>query len=122
MRANGGPTAAPAEVRRSGGPTVLHIKDSATAREMYMQQVFQPDIPLPTMSLAEFARLEMEECQRNDKRRQQQEFDRAKAIHDLGEETVVKMHDEHEEAKARSWDDWKDENPRGSGNKMRNVG
>jgi len=29
---------------------------------------------------------------------------------------------EEKEQKTREWDDWKDANPRGSGNKMRNVG
>ena len=38
------------------------------------------------------------------------------------EKELARMQEDEEERKARAWDDWKDHNPRGSGNKMANVG
>ena len=43
-------------------------------------QVFRPDIPLPTMSLAEFADLEMAEMERQQRAQAEAEFERAKVI------------------------------------------
>ena len=49
-----------------------HIFNLQCMDSYFIAQVFQPDIPLPTMSLAEFARLEMDEIERNEQRKHQE--------------------------------------------------
>lgn len=91
-------------------PFVLRINDPIELRKLYLNKVFQPFHELPTISLAECAEIEMAQ-------------DLA-----IGANTTTKAKDEEtseneeEEMKARAWDDWKDHNPKGSGNTMKNVG
>ncbi|KAL3653647.1 PP2A regulatory subunit tap46 [Castilleja foliolosa] len=107
------------------GPTSLVAKNPTSEREKLAAQVFQPHHRLPTMSIEEAGLKEME-------------------IMNKWQETNVKLmeeansswhkdnrlpssqgedddnDDEDDDAaqdKARAWDDWKDDNPRGAGNK-----
>mmetsp|Transcript_2553 Transcript_2553/g.2483 ORF Transcript_2553/g.2483 Transcript_2553/m.2483 type:complete len:228 (-) Transcript_2553:17-700(-) len=70
-----------------------------------MNGVFKPDIPMPTMTLDEWAAIE------------QQNMMKSETINDDDGISSGKE-EEEEELKARKWDDWKDDHPRGSGNKM----
>lgn len=79
-------------------------------RERVAGAVFRPTHHLPTMSLDEFADGEVADMQR----RQQAEQEAAAAKASKGEESDGD--DEEGVRKARAWDDWKDDNPRGWGN------
>ena len=83
--------------------------------------VFKPDISLPTMSLAEFADMEMAIIHEAEKKKAIKEWE---ASFSKNEKTNEDDNDEEEaeNLKSRKWDDWKDENPRGIGNKNRNIG
>ena len=88
------------------------------SREQIAQNVFRPDIPMPTMSLGEFATLEMADLRRREEASRQAEQTRKFNLSSMTEQQV----EDEEQIKQRHWDDWKDLNPRGSGNKNRNVG
>ena len=77
------------------------------SRVQMARDVFQPFYTLPTMTLAEVADIEMAMALT------------PQAPESEKDEDVV---DEAQEMKDRLWDDWKDLNPRGSGNKMANIG
>merc|ERR1719375_2521745 len=44
-------------------PWILQINDKSELHKLYLQQVFQPDVPLPTMTLAECAEIEMQQVE-----------------------------------------------------------
>ena len=46
------------------------LSDKAALTEFYRQQVFQPDIPMPTVSLAEYADYEMERIREQEEQKQ----------------------------------------------------
>lgn len=110
--------------------------DPTTVHFLYRQLIFVPGHKLPNITLKECARIEMEmdvntigvkgsqegkevgKGKEKDKESDQDTDDgRSDASDpgDSGNDTDVAK----EEAK---WDDWKDDHPRGSGNKNRNVG
>lgn len=87
--------------------------DKSQVRKLINSEVFRPDIYMPTMTLDEFARLEME----------------AVASRSSAQKPIVdfnyhqqETNEEQQQLKDRAWDDWKDNNTRGSGNKMTNIG
>lgn len=82
-------------------------------------QVFRDRIAPPTMSLEEFADLEVQQALEREQR--QQEGDGA--VRRYGQLLQEGLEDEADlvdqaTVKDREWDDWKDNNPRGWGNKM----
>nr|CAG4712343.1 unnamed protein product [Naegleria fowleri] len=81
-----------------------------TVRENMKDKVFGSYVPPPTMSIEEFARIEMEELHQRHEREKQQAQQQKKKEEDETEE------DEEELKKKRAWDDWKDDNVKGSGN------
>jgi len=115
------------------GLQVTHIsQDAATGqlrfkRDEIRSKVFQPGWNQPTMSLEELGEREYREAMERGERQKQAEAGR---IHEPKRyEELLKdgMEDNAElvEASAkldRDWDEWKDQNPRGSGNKMANRG
>jgi len=115
------------------GLQVTHIsQDSATGqlrfkRDEIRSKVFQPGWSQPTMSLEELGDREYEEAIEREKRQKQAETDRMYLPKRYEELAKDGMEDNAElvEASAkldRDWDEWKDQNPRGSGNKMGNRG
>ncbi|EZG66585.1 TAP42-like family protein [Gregarina niphandrodes] len=93
-------------------PCIIKISDKSELHRLYTQQVFQAPFAPPTMTIAECVQKEIEQD-----------------VHTLGAAQKRSMEkdsdDEDEDAKerkAREWDDWKDANPKGSGNKMVNRG
>ncbi|KAH0483050.1 MAG: uncharacterized protein KVP18_003337 [Porospora cf. gigantea A] len=76
-------------------------------RVQMARDVFQPFYTLPTMTLAEVADIEMAMALTPQVPEPEKDDD---------------VMDEAQEMKDRLWDDWKDMNPRGSGNKMANIG
>ena len=115
------------------GLQVTHVtQDGATGqlqfkRDEIRSKVFQPGWSQPTMSLAELGEREYREAIERGER--QKEAESRRVFQPKRYEELVKdgMEDNAElvEASAkldRDWDDWKDQNPRGSGNKMANRG
>lgn len=115
------------------GLQVTHItQDSATGqlqfkRDEIRSKVFRPGWSQPTMSLAELGEREYRDAVEREQR--QKEAEAQRKFQPKRYEELVKdgMEDNEElvEASAkldREWDDWKDANPRGSGNKMANRG
>ncbi|EAK87609.1 hypothetical protein [Cryptosporidium parvum Iowa II] len=90
-------------------------------RENFYSKVFGPSHTLPTISIAEAADMELKEALEQEKssniaRKNKEERDQI--LHDK----EYSKEEEEDELKARSWDDWKDLNPKGHGNTIRNRG
>ncbi|KAH7283112.1 hypothetical protein KP509_35G061100 [Ceratopteris richardii] len=98
------------------GPASLVGNPITSDRQRIAAQVFQPSHRLPTMSIEEAGLREMEIMkkwtERNAKLQEEANSSWAKEVKKDDESD-----DEAAEYKARAWDDWKDENPKGSGNK-----
>eukprot|EP01066_Platyproteum_vivax_P010616 Platyproteum_vivax@DN4774_c0_g1_i1.p1 len=82
-------------------------------REHFKNNVFQPGFTLPTISLAECAEMEMMIDVETLGRKPVQTFD---------DHLTQAQKDDAKNLKDREWDDWKDDNPKGSGNKLGNIG
>eukprot|EP01056_Protomagalhaensia_sp_Gyna25_P004639 Protomagalhaensia_sp_Gyna_25__4638@NODE_430_length_3466_cov_76_185293_g331_i0_p1_GENE_NODE_430_length_3466_cov_76_185293_g331_i0NODE_430_length_3466_cov_76_185293_g331_i0_p1_ORF_typecomplete_len335_score72_89TAP42/PF04177_12/1_2e40_NODE_430_length_3466_cov_76_185293_g331_i01641168 len=90
-------------------PFIMRINNSAEMRKFFGSKIFGPGHVLPSISLAEAADHDLNVEVRNLQAAQKRTVDRV-------------VDDEDRERKARSFDDWKDENPKGSGNTMVNRG
>ena len=96
-------------------------------KETIQKSIFQPSWNQPTMTLDELAEKEVQEAIA---RSQQQDIaEREKKLQPRRYEFLVRdgLEDDKDLVDAsakldRDWDDWKDENPRGSGNKMGDRG
>jgi immunoglobulin-binding protein 1 len=122
------------QIPLSGKPLqVTHItKDSATGkleikRDEIRSQVFRPGWNQPTMSLEELADREVKAAIERDERQKEAEAENENAPRRYEDLIRDGLEDNSELVNAsakldRDWDDWKDENPRGSGNKMTNRG
>lgn len=103
------------------GPASLVGRNPTTEREKIAAQVFQPHYRLPTMSIEEAGLTEMnmmnEWQERNVKLMEEANSSWYK---DTPKSRPGEDDEEDNDAaqdKARAWDDWKDDNPRGAGNK-----
>lgn len=108
-------------------PFILKIQDKAALMQLYKEMVFQCPFEQPTISLAECADFEMAQAQAQ--QRVKHEHDRRVQADDddrwWGGDRVGAREDAEAEQKVykdRDWDDWKDEHPYGSGNRMANLG
>lgn len=99
-----------------------------STKETIKADVFKPHVPPPTMTLEEFGRLEMEDAlQRQRKENEQKEMQKQEGA-DASRRRYGHLLSEGLEDDAdlvdkatindREWDDWKDNNIRGIGNKM----
>jgi hypothetical protein len=75
-------------------------------------KVFRPS-NMPTMTLDEFANKEMALAKEQEE--QQKQFQMEKPDSDSEDESVA----DRKTLEARSWDDWKDDHPKGSGNRKK---
>lgn len=100
------------------GPASVVSGSLSTDRERQIAQVFQPSHSLPSMSIEQAGLAEME-IMRTWNETNQKIFDEARQSSWVGEEKKDDDDSDDEAAtnKARAWDDWKDDNPRGAGNK-----
>ncbi|PRW58850.1 TOR signaling pathway regulator [Chlorella sorokiniana] len=110
------------EARQAAGPPAdllrqLHaaagsLSSAAVQRQRLADGVFRPSHVLPTMSVEQFGELEyarmLEQQQREAKEQKRRE--RAEA------EKSAEQKEDEELRKAREWDEFKDDNPRGWGN------
>lgn len=115
------------------GLQVTHItKDTTTGQLMFKRdeirsKIFRPGWNQPTMSLEELGEREYNAAMEREERHKQAEAEQAlqpKRYEDLVRDGMEDNQDLVEASAKldREWDDWKDENPRGSGNKMANRG
>jgi hypothetical protein len=117
----------------SGKPLQLtHITKDGTGkiqvkRDEIRSKVFRPGWNQPTMSLEELGDREYQQAMEREERQRQAEAGRENQPRRYEELLRDGMEDNAElvDASAKldsDWDDWKDQNPRGSGNKMANRG
>ncbi|KAL0400589.1 UNVERIFIED_CONTAM: PP2A regulatory subunit TAP46 [Sesamum latifolium] len=103
------------------GPASLVGKNPTSEREKMAAQVFQPHYRLPTMSIEEAGLKEMEIMNKWQERTAKViEEANSSWYKDNRQSRPGEEDDEDNDAaqeKARAWDDWKDDNPRGAGNK-----
>ena len=123
----------PAQTSRNKPLEVTRVtKDSATGqlqfnREEIRSSVFRPGWNLPTMTLAEYGEAEMTRAREREERQKKTELEslgkprRYEQLLKDGAEDNANLVDASAKLD-REWDDWKDANPRGSGNKMGDVG
>ncbi|CAN4089758.1 unnamed protein product [Withania somnifera] len=105
------------------GPASLVGMNPTTERERIAAQVFQPHYRLPTMSIEEAGLAEMNMMNKWQERNVKlMEEANSSWYNDgpkmrPGEDEEEEDDDNAAQEKARAWDDWKDDNPRGAGNK-----
>jgi immunoglobulin-binding protein 1 len=96
-------------------------------REEIKSKVFRPSWNQPTMTLEQLGEIEYKQAMEREERQKQAEAERVhepKRYNDLlrdGLEDDSNLVDASAKLD-RDWDDWKDENPRGSGNKRSELG
>ena len=115
--------------RRAGegdrkGLSVVHLDKGVDGRvverrERIKADIFRPYHNLPTMSLAEFADQEMREAMEREERQRNAPAPPRRTEH-LERDGDEDDHALEEDGRRRQaeWDDWKDANPKGIGNKM----
>ncbi|KAJ1609520.1 hypothetical protein OJ253_1519 [Cryptosporidium canis] len=91
------------------------------SREKFYTKVLGTSHNLPTISIAEAAEMELRDALEQEKssadaRKKKEERDRI--LHDK----EYSREEEEDEVKSRLWDDWKDLNPKGHGNTIKNRG
>ncbi|KAL3701912.1 hypothetical protein R1sor_019934 [Riccia sorocarpa] len=100
------------------GPASVLQGGLSTERERMVAEVFQPSHRLPTMSIEQAGLAEMEMMRKWNEQNARLRDEANSSWHtekrQPGEEEG--SDDESAAYKARAWDDWKDENPRGAGN------
>ncbi|CAN4094836.1 unnamed protein product [Withania somnifera] len=103
------------------GPASLVGRNPTTEREKIAAQVFQPHYRLPTMSIEEAGLTEMkmmnEWQERNVKLMEEANSSWHRDPSKLRPGEEDEEDDDDAQDKARAWDDWKDDNPCGAGNK-----
>lgn len=105
------------------GPASLVGTNPTTERERIAAQVFQPHYRLPTMSIEEAGLTEMNMMNKWQERNVKLMEEANSSWYKDGPKSRPGEDDEEEDdddaaqEKARAWDDWKDDNPRGAGNK-----
>ncbi|KAL8537985.1 hypothetical protein ACS0TY_000074 [Phlomoides rotata] len=104
------------------GPASLVGRNPTSEREKMAAQVFQPHHRLPTMSIEEAGLTEMEimnTWQEKNKKLMEEANSSWYKENKLMRPSEEDEDDDDDAAqdKARAWDDWKDDNPRGAGNK-----
>mmetsp|Transcript_6318 Transcript_6318/g.14826 ORF Transcript_6318/g.14826 Transcript_6318/m.14826 type:complete len:356 (-) Transcript_6318:90-1157(-) len=128
MVARGGPSEEAAKPKPPVvKPACLRIQDKAELQRLYREMVFQCPHPQATMSIEEAADLEIEEMHEIEAARARRQVEQE--AHDAdrwwnGDRYGAK--EEWEESqklyKDRDFDEFKDDHPWGSGNKMANIG
>ncbi|CAD5165344.1 unnamed protein product [Musa acuminata subsp. malaccensis] len=97
------------------GPASLVGGRLTSERERMAAQVFQPGYRLPTMSIEEAGLREMEMMKKWQEWNVKLMEEANSSWHKEG--TTSTEDEDAEVEKARAWDDWKDDHPRGAGNK-----
>eukprot|EP00904_Undaria_pinnatifida_P010363 jgi/Undpi1/6457/HiC_scaffold_20.g08936.m1 len=114
------------ERKRDAGLEVTHISrvggNLQLRKEDVRASVFKPTVALPTVTVEEFGEYELERM-RNTKEKPsdpssiRRRYDQLEMDGDEDNEDLVEQAAQQD----REWDDWKDNNPRGSGNKANKI-
>ena len=103
------------------GLALTHIKpDGSITKERLKSQVFQQHHRPPTMSLEEFADIEVKDAMERQARQKKSENDpnrpgvKMKQLVEMGKEDDEELCDKAT-VRDRQWDNWKDMNPKGYG-------
>lgn len=99
------------------GPASLIGGRLTSERERMAAQVFQPGYRLPSMSIEEAGLREMEMMNKWQEMNAELMEEAKSSWYKDKEEEEVEEDDDAAQEKARAWDDWKDDNPRGAGNR-----
>ncbi|KAF7830725.1 PP2A regulatory subunit TAP46 [Senna tora] len=102
------------------GPASLVNGSLTSERERMAAKVFQPSYRMPTMSIEEAGLREMEIMNKWQERNAKLMEEANSSWYKDKKSGPAEEDEEDDDAaqeKARAWDDWKDENPRGAGNK-----
>ncbi|KAG6752673.1 hypothetical protein POTOM_042702 [Populus tomentosa] len=104
------------------GPASLVGGSLTSEKERMRAQVFQPGHRLPTMSIEEAGLKEMEIMNKWQERNAELMEEANSAWYKDNPKSKLSEEDDDEDddaavQKARAWDDWKDDHPRGAGNK-----
>ncbi|ONK64353.1 uncharacterized protein A4U43_C07F24930 [Asparagus officinalis] len=101
------------------GPASLIGGRLTSERERIAAQVFQPSHRMPTMSIEEAGLQEMEMMNKWQERNAKLMQEAHSSWHNDGppKQGSDDEDDDAAQEKARAWDDWKDDHPRGAGNK-----
>lgn len=105
------------EQARSKGLEVTHLyPDMSSERETIKAQVFRPSWRQPTVSLEEYADMEMAQLKEREER-QKDAPQRDQKYHQLLEEGLEDDTELVDKAtvRDRDWDNWKDDHPKGAG-------
>lgn len=139
VSSSNGPTVAAGDIRQrqaqqpSQGLKVTHISHDPTTgqllfkKEQVKANVFKPGWNQPTMSLDELAEREVAQAKARDEAQSRAEASRASQPRRYEQLVKDGLDDDDDLVDAsapldRAWDDFKDANPRGSGNKRGDVG
>ncbi|CAE7645055.1 unnamed protein product [Symbiodinium pilosum] len=128
MVARGGPGQEARKSTRSiRKPACVRIQDKAELQRLYREMVFQCPHPLATMSIEEAADLEIQEMQELEAARARRQLEeRAREADRWWDGDRYGTQEDWEETqklyKDRDFDEFKDDHPWGSGNKMANIG
>uniref|UniRef100_A0A7N0TFW0 Uncharacterized protein n=1 Tax=Kalanchoe fedtschenkoi TaxID=63787 RepID=A0A7N0TFW0_KALFE len=98
------------------GPASVIGGRITTERERMAAQIFQPSHRMPTMSIEEAGLKEME-IMNTWRERNKKMIEEANSPWHTDKPQRPGEDDDAAQEKARAWDDWKDDNPRGAGNK-----
>jgi hypothetical protein len=105
--------------RAAAALSIGDARDTRDTRTRMREQVFRPSHILPTMTIEQAGEIEHADMLR----RQTEEAERAYRRQREREAMTADEIEDEELAKARYWDDFKDDNPFGSGNsKLRPCG
>ncbi|KAL9237425.1 hypothetical protein vseg_011974 [Gypsophila vaccaria] len=104
------------------GPASVVAGNLTTERERMVAQVFQPSHRMPTMSIEEAGEREMEMMNQWQEGAKKYIEEANSSWHNTGPKLGPPGPDDEDDddaavEKARAFDDWKDDNPRGAGNK-----
>jgi len=108
------------EYKNRPGLSLTHIMPDGTSRmEKLKSDVFKPSWNQPTMSLEEFADLELKDALAREERSKQAQADpnKVKTYKQLYDEGLEDDNDLVEKARKKDsdWNNWKDDHPKGSG-------
>ncbi|KAG4117745.1 hypothetical protein ERO13_D12G250200v2 [Gossypium hirsutum] len=99
------------------GPKSLTGGSLTSERERMAAQAFQPFHRMPTISIEEAGLKEMEMMNKWKERNAKMFEEANSAWYKDRPKLRPSEDDDYAQEKARAWDDWKDDNPRGAGNK-----
>jgi len=115
--AKGTPAAAAAAASISAPPARKPIQTFVIDKRLQIKRdVFKPSWIQPTISVEQAGEIELRLAEQRQREKKQAEEEERRRKEEAGEKDVDSDDDDTKLKKKRDWDDWADENPKGSGN------